>query len=80
MKIRANLTLDPAAYTFASAYASAKGMPLGNAISELILRAEQAPEPRSARLQADEQGLLVVESDGEAITAEMVKAGSEDSL
>ncbi len=78
MRTRANVTLEPDAYSFASAYASAKGMPLGAAISELILRAEKVPEPRSSRLKMDEQGFLVVSSTGATITPEMVKSGSED--
>ena len=80
MKTRANVTLEADAYSFASAYASAKGLPLGAAISELIRRAEQIPEPSSSLLKTDEQGYLVVASRGEVITPEMVKAGSEDEL
>jgi hypothetical protein len=80
MKTRANVTLEADAYSFASAYASAKGLPLGAAISELILRAEKIPEQPSSRLKTDEQGLLVVSSAGMPITPEMVKSGSEDAF
>lgn len=80
MRTRANVTLEADAYSFASAYASAKGMPLGAAISELILRAEKVAEPQSSRLKTDEQGFLVVSSTGTPITSEMVRAGSEDAL
>lgn len=78
--MRANIHLDTHAYNFASAYASAKGIPLGAAISELLRRAEQAPEPPSSRLKSDEQGYLVVARRGQAITPEMVREGAEDDL
>jgi hypothetical protein len=78
--MRANVNLDTDAYSFASAYAKAKGMPLGAAISELLRRAEQMPEPPTSRLKTDEEGYLVVARTGKVITPEMVKEGSEDSL
>jgi hypothetical protein len=74
------LNLDTDAYSFASAYAKAKGMPLGAAISELLRRAEQMPEPPSSRLKTDEQGYLVVARTGKAITPAMVEEASEDNL
>lgn len=76
------MNLDTDAYTFASAYASAKGIPLGAAISELLRRAEQAPEPTSALLTESRLGLLVrAKQDGEkVVTPEMVKELSEDDL
>jgi phosphoribosylaminoimidazole-succinocarboxamide synthase len=81
--MRANVNLDTDAYGFASAYASAKGIPLGAAISELLRRAEQTPEPpvsASSKLKRDKHGLLVVAKTGTAITPEMVKEASEDDL
>lgn len=78
--MRANVNLDPDAYTFASAYASAKGIPLGAAISELLRRAEQAPEPPSPMLVTNRRGLLVRAKAGRVITPEMVKELSEDDL
>lgn len=78
--MRANVHLDTAAYTFASTYASAKGIPLGAAISELLLRAEQAPELPSSKLTTNKRGLLVKAKGGRVVTPEMVKALSEDDF
>ena len=80
--MRANVNLDTDVYTFAATYASAKGIPLGAAISELLRRAEQAPEPASALLTESRLGLLVrAKQDGEkVVTPEMVKELSEDEL
>jgi hypothetical protein len=84
MKTRANINLDADAYSFATAYASAKGIALGAAISELLRqRAEQAPEPSimaSGRLRRNSLGLLVRARTGEVVTPEMVKELSEDDL
>ena len=80
--MRANVNLDAHAYTFASTYASARGIPLGAAISELLRRAEQAPEPASVALTESRLGLLVKKKqDGDpVVTPEMVKQLSEDDL
>lgn len=80
--MRANVNLDADVYTFASMYASAKGIPLGAAISELLRRAEQTPEPKLALLTESRIGLLVrAKQDGEtAVTPEMVKELSEDDV
>jgi hypothetical protein len=81
--MRANVNLDTDAYSFASAYASAKGLPLGAAISELLRQVEQMPEPPlsgSSRLKTDEHGYLVVAKTGKVITPAMVREASEDDL
>ena len=80
--MRANVHLDADVYSFAATYASAKGIPLGAAISELLRRAEQAPEPASALLTKSRLGLLVrAKQDGDkVVTPEMVKALSEDDF
>lgn len=75
---RANVNLEFDAYTFASTYANAKGMPLGAAISELIRRAETAPEPPSPMLKTNTRGLLVKAKAGRVITSELVRQLSED--
>jgi hypothetical protein len=80
MKTRANITLDNDAYNFASAYASAKGIALGAAVSELIRRAEEIPEPPSSRLKRGPNGYLIMAKTGQVITPEMVKESSEDDL
>ncbi len=80
--MRANVNLDTDVYTFASTYANARGIPLGAAISELLRRAEQAPEPTSALLTESRLGLLVrAKRHGEkVVTPEMVKELSEDDF
>lgn len=83
MRTRANVHLDNDAYSAAVAFAVAKGLPLGAAISELIRRAEQAPEPpisASSKLARDEHGFLIVKGPGSVITSEMVKIESEDPI
>ena len=82
MPMRANVNLDADAYTFASTYANAKGIPLGAAISELLRRAEQVPEPESTLLTESRLGLLVrkKQQDDVVVTPEMAKELSEDDL
>lgn len=43
MKTRTNLHLETSALRVANAYANAKGITLGLAVSELILRGEHGP-------------------------------------
>jgi hypothetical protein len=83
MGIRANINLDVDAYDFASAYAAAKGMPLGAAVSELLRQAEQAPKSsatESPRLIIGSHGYLVKAKTGKTITPEMVREASEDEI
>jgi hypothetical protein len=84
MRTRANINLDNDVYDFASAYASAKGLPLGTAVSELLRqRAEQMPESPTAaspRLRRTGRGYLVKASSGNVVTTEMVKESAEDDL
>lgn len=83
MGIRANINLDADAYSFASAYAAAKGIPLGAAVSEILRRAEktpQLPEIEPSRVIMGPHGYLVRARSGRRITPEMVKEGSEDEV
>lgn len=80
MFMRANVNLDADVYTFASTYASAKGIPLGAAISELLRRAERAPEPLSPMLTRNRLGMLVRAKGDRVVTAAMVRELSEDDL
>jgi len=83
MRTRANIHLDQDAYEFASAYASAKGIPLGAAVSDLLRRAEHvsAPEPTlSPRLKKSRRGYLVKARTGRTVTPETVKESTEDSI
>jgi hypothetical protein len=84
MRTRANINLDNDAYNFASAYASAKGLPLGAAVSELLRqRAEQMrerPISASPRLKKTRRGYFVKARTGRVVTPEMVEESSEDDL
>jgi hypothetical protein len=83
VKTRANINLDPDAYSFASAYASAKGIPLGAAVSELLRRVQQIPDlpvNASPRLTTGPRGYLVKAKTGKIITPEMVKEAAEDDF
>lgn len=83
MRTRTNLHLENDALEIASLYANSKGISLGLAVSELIRRAEQIPEPpisASSKLKTDEYGYLVVRAAGEPITPERVKEALEDEL
>jgi hypothetical protein len=82
MKARANINLDQDAYDFASAYAGAKGIPLGAAVSDLLRQAERlAAQPASAsRLKTSRRGYLVKARTGRKATPEMVRENAEDSL
>jgi len=81
--MRTTVNLDPDVYDFASAYAGGKGITLSAAISELIRRAEQMPEPEQAaghgRLVRNEYGYLEIVG-GDILTLERVKELSEDEL
>lgn len=78
--MRTSINLDADVYSFATAYADAKGISLSAAISELVRRAEQAPEPGrdSPRLKTSPHGYLVIAGTGDRLTPEMVKDASED--
>jgi hypothetical protein len=80
--MRTSVTLAADIYSFLSAYANGKGITLGAAISELIRRAEQVPEPGSdsPRLKTSPHGYLVIAGTGDVLTSEMVKEASEDEL
>jgi len=80
--MRTSINLDPDVHSFASAYATAKGISLSAAISELIRRAEQAPEPESGsgRLKTSQHGYLLIGGTGDTLTPEMVNEGSEDAV
>lgn len=80
MRMRANVNLDVQAYTFASTYASAKGIPLGAAISELLRRAEEAPGAQTALLTRSRRGLLVKAKAGRVVTPDMARELAEDDL
>lgn len=64
------VNLDPDVYDVASVYADAKGITLSAAISELVRRAEYAPESAitPGKLETSEHGYLVIAKTGHTIT------------
>lgn len=83
MRTRANVHLDNDAYLSATAFATASGLALGAAISELIRRAEQAsqlPLSASPRIRRNGYGQLVASIGGSVITSETVREETEDDL
>ncbi|MGA2252489.1 hypothetical protein [Terracidiphilus sp.] len=87
MSVRANLHLDERAYEYIYAYAHGKGIPLGAAVSEIVLnRAENAPEEETVlappEFRQTEKGYWVraKRENGLVITPELVKELSEDEF
>jgi hypothetical protein len=83
MRTRANIHLDADAYEFALAYANAKGLALGAAVSELLRQraGQMQGHPKTvSRLKKSPRGYLVKRATGRAVTAETVKETSGDDL
>jgi hypothetical protein len=83
MRTRANINLDADVYDFASAYAAARGLALGTAVSELLRSVQQMSKRanmESPRLKRTRRGFLVVAKTGQVITPDKVKDFAEDDL
>ena len=83
MRTRANINLDADVYDFASAYAAARGLALGTAVSELLRRVQQMSKSasmESPRLKRTRRGFLVVAKTGQVITPDKVREFAEDDL
>jgi hypothetical protein len=70
--MRTSIDLDDDAHQFASIYATAKGIPLGAAISKLIRKAEAAPNP-APDIRRSASGLPCFPPSGRVLTVQMVK-------
>jgi hypothetical protein len=75
--MRTNVTLDDDVHQFVSIYATAKGITLGAAISELIRKAEAAPSPKPD-IRRSANGLPCFPPIGKPLTPEMVKEAESD--
>ena len=75
--MRTNVTLDDDVHQFVSIYATAKGITLGAAISELIRKAEAAP-PSQPELHRSASGLAMFPPTGKLLTPEMVKEAESE--
>lgn len=71
--MRTTITLDDDVHEFASVYAAAKGMTLSAAISELVRKAEAAPQPPDIRRGPGGLPMFPPSGTGRVITDEMVK-------
>lgn len=77
--MRTNVNLDEEVHRIASVYASAKGITLGAAIGELVLKAStRTPPGSSPRLITASNGLRVVPKSAGKLTPEAVQAALDD--
>lgn len=74
--MRTNINLDEDVHQIASIYASARGITLGAAISELIRKAESQPERPDIRRSPN--GLPCFPPSGLVLTPEMVKEAESE--
>ena len=74
--MRTNVNLDEDVHQIASIYASARGITLGAAISELIRKAESQPERPDIRRSPN--GLPCFPPSGLVLTPEMVKEAESE--
>jgi hypothetical protein len=75
--MRTNVTLDEDVHQLATFYASAKGITLGAAISELIRKAESMPSPEPD-IRRSESGLAMFPPSGNVLTSQMVKEAESE--
>jgi hypothetical protein len=69
--MRTTINLDDKAHELASLYASARGITLGDAISEMIQLTQETPRP--SRIRRSRGGFPYMPSRGVKITTEIVK-------
>jgi hypothetical protein len=79
--MRTTVMLDDDVHEFASYYARAKGLTLGDAICELIRKGQNAPEP-DPDIRRSPNGLPMFPPSGsdQVITDEMVKRLEEEEF
>jgi hypothetical protein len=78
--MRTTITLKNETHTFASYYASARGLTLSAAIDELIRKAQAAPAPKPEICFSPQSGLPMFPPSGGRITTEMVKRMEEEEF
>ncbi len=77
--MRTTIKLDEDVHEFATYYAQAQGISLSAAITELIRKAQNTPEPRP-EIRRGLNGMPLLPRSGRVITSQMVKEFSEDDL
>lgn len=80
--MRINVKLAPDAREFAELYAYANGLTLGQAITELVRKAQKASSIKSNGIEfvRGPSGFPVLPRSGRTITTEIVKAALEDDV
>lgn len=78
--MRTTINLDDETYEFASVYASARGITLGNAIGELLRKTHTDPDAFESQIRIGANGLPILISGGGKLTSEIVKELSEDEV
>jgi hypothetical protein len=79
--VKTTINLDDEIYELARVYASARGITLGNAIGELVRKADAGrTDTLESQIRIGANGLPVLISRGRTLTPEMVKAFAEDEV
>jgi len=76
--MRTNITLDDDIHKFAQMYATAKGITLSAAISELVRRAQNSNPPTPEMRRSALTGLATFPSGGQSLTSKMVHEAESD--
>ena len=80
--MRTNVNIADDARQFAAAYAHARGISLGEAITDLIRKGQQATSVRQStpKFERSSAGFPLFSDSGRTITTEMVREFEEESL
>ena len=79
--MRTNVNIADDVREFADAYANARGLTLGEAITELIRKGQRADNPQEPRkFERSFAGFPVFPDTGRTITTEMVRKAEEDAI
>jgi hypothetical protein len=79
MYMRTNITLDDDIHKFAQMYATAKGITLSAAISELVRRAQNSHPPTPEMRRSALTGLATFPASRRTLTSKMVHEAESDS-
>jgi hypothetical protein len=77
-EMRTNVTLDDDIHQFAQMYATAKGITLSAAISELVRRAQSAQPPTPETRRSALTGLATFPRSGRMLTSKMVREAESE--
>jgi hypothetical protein len=76
--MRTNITLDDDIHQFAQTYATAKGITLSAAVSELVRQAQEAGPPTPEIRRSAHTGLATFPASGRTLTSKMVREAESD--